>query len=169
MFRQICLAMAFVIGATGALAQSAGVDIERGPVTNLPLPRYVSMKASEGNMRRGPSLQHRIDWVLKRRHMPLQVIAEHGHWRKVRDRDGITGWLHYALLSGTRTVIVEQELLPAYRHADETSQIMARFETGVVARLGDCLVDWCKITAQGEGGWVAKSALWGVAPGEIRN
>ena len=57
-------------------------------VTNLPLPRYVSMKAAEGNVRRGPSLTHRIDWVFKRRGMPLQITAEYGNWRKVQDRDG---------------------------------------------------------------------------------
>ena len=46
-----------------------------GPVTSLPLPRYVSLKASEGNVRRGPSLTHRIDWVFKRRNMPLRSPA----------------------------------------------------------------------------------------------
>ena len=50
------------------------------------MPRYVSMKANEGNVRRGPSLSHRIDWVFQRRNMPLQVIAEYGHWRRVIDR-----------------------------------------------------------------------------------
>ena len=59
---------------------------ERGPVTGLPLPRYVSLKASEANVRRGPSLTHRIDWVFKRRDMPLRITAEFGHWRRVEDR-----------------------------------------------------------------------------------
>ena len=46
---------------------------DTGPVTNLPLPRYVSLKAAEGNVRRGPSLTHRIDWVFQRRDMPLRI------------------------------------------------------------------------------------------------
>ncbi|CAN0582077.1 unnamed protein product, partial [Ectocarpus sp. 12 AP-2014] len=68
-----------------------GAD-SRGPVTNLPMPRYVSMKAAEGNVRRGPSRAHKIDWVFKRRGMPLMITAEHGHWRRVQDRDGAGGW-----------------------------------------------------------------------------
>ncbi|MEL6566070.1 MAG: SH3 domain-containing protein, partial [Pseudomonadota bacterium] len=64
---------------------------DTGPVTNLPLPRYVSLKAVEGNVRRGPSLTHRIDWVFQRRDMPLRITAEHGHWRRVEDRDGMGG------------------------------------------------------------------------------
>ena len=52
---------------------------DRGPVTNLPLPRFVSMKANEGNVRRGPSLTHRIDWVYTRRDMPLEdFFIEYG-------------------------------------------------------------------------------------------
>ena len=81
-----------------ATAASAGVQepARLGPVTNLPMPRYVSMKASEGNVRRGPSLTHRIDWVFKRRDMPLQITAEHGHWRRVQDRDGAGALVHIA-------------------------------------------------------------------------
>ncbi len=153
----------FVLGTLAASAQDA-----RGPVTNLPLPRYVSMKAAEGNVRRGPSLTHRIDWVFKRRGMPLQITAEYGNWRKVQDRDGAGGWVHYALLSGVRTVLIESEMLPVYASPDPTAQISAQFESGVVARLGSCSLDWCQISAGGYRGWARKSSLWGVDPSEIR-
>ena len=103
-----------VLVVLGVFAAGPGFASDRGPVTNLPLPRFVSMKASEGNVRRGPSLSHRIDWVYKRRNMPLQITAEHGHWRRVQDRDGAGGWVHYALLSGVRTAIVEVDLLNLY-------------------------------------------------------
>ena len=85
LFLSICL---------GIVMAGTAVADQYGSVTNLPLPRYVSMKASEGNARRGPSLSHRIDWVFKRRHMPLRITAEHGHWRRVEDRDGMGGWVH---------------------------------------------------------------------------
>ena len=141
---------------------------ERGPVTNLPIPRFVSMKANEGNVRRGPSLSHRIDWVFKRRDMPLEITAEYGHWRRVRDRDGAGGWVHYSLLSGVRTVIVEQEMLELRTRPADDAQISARLEMGVIARLGECTQKWCKLTAAGYKGWAHKTALWGVKPDEIR-
>lgn len=141
---------------------------ERGPVTNLPLPRFVSLKASEGNVRRGPSLSHKIDWVFKRRNMPLEITAEFGHWRRVRDRDGVGGWVHYSLLSGVRTVIIRQDMLPLYAKADDATMINAYAELGVVARLGACGPLWCRITAKGYKGWADKAELWGVMPGEIR-
>lgn len=164
--RRFAAAVAVFLLAGAAPAQPGG---ERGPVTNLPLPRFVSLKASEGNVRRGPSLTHRIDWVFKRRDMPLKITAEHGHWRRVQDRDGAGGWVHYALLSGVRTVLVEEDMLAVRARPDETAPVTARFEFGVVARLGDCTRDWCRISAGGYRGWTLKTALWGVDPGEIRD
>lgn len=160
---------AFSIFATLAPGTATAEEAKRGAVTNLPIPRFVSMKANEGNVRRGPSLTHRIDWVFKRRDMPLQITAEHGHWRKVQDRDGAGGWVHYALLSGVRTVLVEKDMMPLYARPDPASQVAAHFEMGVVARLGTCTDDWCRISAGGYRGWAPKASLWGVAPDEIRD
>ncbi|MCV2887765.1 SH3 domain-containing protein [Ruegeria aquimaris] len=162
--------VAAIFAVSLVLSQGArGEEEKRGAVTNLPVPRYVSMKTSEGNVRRGPSLTHRVDWVFKRRDMPLQITAEYGHWRKVQDREGAGGWVHYALLSGARTVLVEKDMMPVYDRPDTNSQIAAHFETGVVARLGSCTADWCRITAGGYRGWALKSNLWGVDPDEIRD
>ncbi|PYG31041.1 SH3-like domain-containing protein [Pelagimonas varians] len=145
---------------------AAGQD--RGPVTNLPLPRFVSMKAKEGNVRRGPSLTHRIDWVYKRQDMPLEITAEHGHWRRVRDRDGAGGWVHYSLLSGVRTVLVEQDYLQLHKRADPQTPVTAQLEIGVIARLGECTAGWCRLTAGGFKGWAPKDKLWGVGADELR-
>ena len=154
--------------AVGAVAPSGAATTDRGPVTNLPLPRYVSMKASEGNVRRGPSLTHRIDWVYMRRDMPLEITAEYGQWRRVRDKDGAGGWVHYSLLSGVRTVVVQQDMLPLYARPAEGSQMTAKLALGVIARLGSCLAQWCELEAGGQSGWGRKAALWGVAPDELR-
>jgi SH3-like domain-containing protein len=151
-----------VVLATG----SAWAQERKGQVTQLPIPRFVSMKASEGNVRRGPSLSHRIDWVYKRKDLPLQITNEFGHWRQVRDHDGAGGWVHYSLLSGVRTVLVEAETLNLMTRPDADSSLVAIVERGVVARLSECQPDWCRLRVEGHKGWARKSALWGVAPGE---
>lgn len=140
-----------------------------GPETNLPLPRFVSLKAGESNVRRGPSLTHRIDWVFLRRDMPLRIVAEYGHWRRVVDREGLGGWMHYSLLSGTRTVIVDRDMMPLLSRPDPNAPEIARLENGVIARLGDCRPDWCQLAAGGYRGWARKDGLWGVEPDELRD
>jgi len=168
------LAMLVILAGIAEADIAGGSDtddesIERGTVTNLPIPRFVSLKVNKGNVRRGPSKTHRIDWVFLRRNMPLEITGEFGHWRRVRDRDGAEGWVHYSLLSGMRTVIVEQDMLPMMMKPDPNSPINAYSEIGVVARLGTCAGDWCRIAADGYRGWVPRDALWGIFPGEMRN
>lgn len=157
-------------GSPAPDAQIIRVQSEaRGAVTNLPVPRYVSLKGSEGNARRGPSLSHRIDWVFRHAGMPLRVVAEFGHWRRVEDKDGAGGWVHYALLSGVRTALVTQDMVELRARPNADADIMARAEMGAIVRLGECNPTWCRVSGGGQRGWVPKSAIWGVDPGEIRD
>ena len=156
-----------VAGLLALATAGAALAADRGPVTNLPLPRFVSLKTTEGNVRRGPSLTHRIDWVFTRQGMPLEVIGEHGHWRRVRDRDGMGGWVHYTLLSGARTGLVETDLAALYSRADLASPVNARLEAGVIVSIDACAVDWCVARVEGVKGWMVKSDLWGVRPDEV--
>lgn len=154
--------------ASSALAPIP-LQADRGPVTNLPMPRYVSLKANEANVRRGPSLSHRIDWVFQRRDMPLRVVGEYGHWRRVVDREGLGGWVHYSLISGNRTVIVDEDLTTIYSQPTPNSTEVAMLELGVVADLGECDAQWCRIRAGGYRGWAPKTALFGVGADELRD
>lgn len=142
-------------------------DPTRGPVTNLPLPRFVTLKTGEGNARRGPGLSHRIDWVFKRAGMPLRVTAEYENWRRVEDQEGLGGWVHYSLLSGVRSVLVQAELAEFRAAPDTDAEVIARAERGVIGRIMECNPDWCRLSVEGEKGWVSKAALWGVDAGEV--
>lgn len=168
------LALAQVEGVPGTADAPAARTQEpggttRGAVTNLPVPRYVSLKGSEGNARRGPSLSHRIDWVFRHAGMPLRVVAEFGHWRRVEDKDGAGGWIHYALLSGVRTALVTQDMVELRSRPHPDADIVARAEMGAIVRLGECNPDWCRISGAGQRGWVPKTAIWGVDPDEVRD
>jgi SH3-like domain-containing protein len=162
----IVLAGALALAAPGGLAQ-AGAEPGRGPVTNLPLPRFVSMRAESANARRGPSLDQRVDWEFVRRGLPLEVVAEYGQWRRVRDAEGYGGWVHHTLLSGVRTAMVTAEAPVALlARPEEGATVRAMAEPGVVGRLEACREGWCEIDAGGVEGWLPRVALWGVGPEE---
>ena len=158
---------ALALVALLAPAAPAGGVAARGSVTNLPLPRYVSMRAETANARRGPGLSHRVDWEFVHRGMPLEVTAEYGQWRRVHDADGMGGWVHHSLLSGVRTAVVRAAAPVALRAGPgERAAVRAMAEPGVVGRLEGCQHAWCRIGAGGTSGWVPRAALWGVEPGE---
>ncbi|MCV6598793.1 MAG: SH3 domain-containing protein [Mangrovicoccus sp.] len=125
------------------------------------------MKAGEANVRRGPSLTHRVDWVFHHRGLPLMVIAEHGHWRQVRDREGLGGWVHYAMLSSSPTAVVSSDMTELRRQPNFESLVVARAERDVVLRISSCKPNWCKVSAGNHRGWVQAADLWGAtAPDE---
>lgn len=139
--------------------------------SGLPLPRFVSLKTSKVNVRRGPSRQHPIAWSFTKKGVPVEVISESENWRMVRDSEGGEGWVYQGLLSGARTVVVAPwdgaGLRDLRKRPDAGSAIVARFESGVVAKVKSCNGAWCRVESGGYDGWIAQNEVWGVYPGEL--
>ena len=164
---RLARALAFVVAIAAAAPSTAGAGPTQGagPVTNLPLPRFVSMRADTANARRGPSLDQRVDWEFVRRGLPLEVTAEYGQWRRVRDADGAGGWVHHTLLSGVRTALVRGDApVPLRAGPNEASAVRAMAEPGVVGRLEACRDAWCEIAAGGVEGWLPRGDDLGRQP-----
>ena len=148
-------------GLAPALAQD-GV----GAVTGLPLPRLVSVRADEVNVRTGPGVRYPIDWVFVRQNMPVEVLNEFESWRQVRDWQGTTGWVHRSMLSGKRTVMITDALATLRRETDPASPPVARAERGVVAELDECEGQWCRLVVGDLKGWLPRTSVWGATLGE---
>jgi SH3-like domain-containing protein len=131
------------------------------------MPRYVSLRGGEINVRRGPGLEYRIDWVFQRSGLPVRIIDEYNNWRRIADSDDAGGWVYHALLTGRRTALVTAPEVSFRVEPDDTAALAARAEQGVVADLLQCLADWCRVEAEGSEGWLRKTAIWGVEPGEV--
>lgn len=160
------LVWAALAGGDFAVAQDRPSVGDEGTVTGLPLPRYVSVRADEVNVRTGPGVRYPIDWVFVREDMPVEVVAEFETWRQIRDWQGVTGWVHRSMLSGKRTVLVAPEMVTLRREADAASPPVARAEHGVVGELEACQGDWCRVSVGDVEGWSRRVDLWGATPGE---
>ena len=145
--------------AVGAAEESLRVG-----TSGLPLPRYVSLRAGEVNLRTGPGTRYPIDWIYQRRGLPLQIIDEFEAWRRVRDHQGTVGWIHRSMLIGRRTVMVLGEPRLLHREPNSQSPGLAFLEPGVIARLEGCLVTWCQIEAKGFEGWLRREDFYGSGP-----
>ncbi|QPC43449.1 hypothetical protein HW532_12535 [Kaustia mangrovi] len=180
------VAMAIVAAVATALLSSRNTatagsdDLQTAAVTplptgntgpsGLPLPRFVSLKTDRVNVRRGPSTAHQVSWVFARKGLPVEIIAEYDHWRRVRDSEGEEGWVYHSLLTGRRTALVapwrRDGALELHSEPNDRSATVARLETGVVGDVVDCTGEWCEITVSGYDGWIEQTMLWGVYPGE---
>ena len=163
----LLLAAGFAVLATGSAAQ----EVANGPVSGLPLPRYVSLKSDRVNLREGPSKEHRTSWVFQRAGLPVEITAEFETWRRVRDADGTEGWVLHSLLSGRRTVLVSpwsknKETFSLRDAANEGAAVVASLEPGVIANVQSCQNAWCRVTVSKMSGYIKQDRLWGVYPNE---
>ena len=149
-------------------ALSAGESA--GPVTGLPVPRFVSLKSDRVNVRGGPQKEQDVRWVYTRAAMPVEITAEFENWRRIRDWEGAEGWVYHSLLSGKRTAVVvpksKDELVPLFENPDGESDVTAKLQSGVLASLKSCTGTWCRITGKGFEGWIRQERLWGAYPNE---
>ena len=119
--------------------------------------------ASELNMRVGPSADYPISWVYKRPGLPVKVMRVHESWRLVQDPSGAKGWVASRLLSPERGAIVTGGRPVPMRESASSEAVVKWFvAAGVVGKLGDCMMGWCRFTVGPQDGWVEQARLWGV-------
>jgi len=146
----LCLALAFVIVCNPARAQDREV------------PYWASLRYDEVRMRVGPSEEYPIEWVYKRKGLPVKVVRVREGWRFVEDPEGATGWIARSQLDPQRgALVVGKGLADIRAQPAAASALRWRAEPGVVGKLGRCREGWCEIEVAGRGGWVVRERLWG--------
>jgi len=140
----------------------------KGSVTGMPLPRFAALRADEVYMRIGPGKRYPIEWVYKRRDLPVQIEREFEDWRLVRDQENTKGWVHQATLAPRRTGVVVGGEQTLRRDARDDAAPVALLKPGVIVRLRACdaASDWCQTQIQDYRGWMKRSEVWGILPGE---
>lgn len=157
-----------IFALTAALFTSPAAAAERADgTTDLPVPRFVSLRSNLAMMRAGPdSTRFPILWEYRRRGLPLEIIREYGIWREVRDPDGTTGWMNKSLLTGVRTGYIKNEERLLYVSPDTGSRIAWRVAPGTILNITLCEDVWCRVTNEGRSGFIPRAHLWGTYPKE---
>ena len=122
---------------------------------------FLSLKKDEVNLRQGPSFEYPIKLIYKKKHLPVIILDKSGPWKKIRDFENNTGWIHTVLLSKKKSAINIKNNSVIYKKSTIFSKPIAKLETGRLLLVKKCKVKWCKITSGNYEGWILKSALWG--------
>jgi SH3-like domain-containing protein len=154
----------------GKAAKSDKPDKPARPLheSGLPIPRFVSMRKGEANVRVGPGYRFPIEWVFTRKDMPVEVLAENDVWRQIRDWEGTVGWVLSSQITGRRMVILKGEVGTLRGDPSQTGDPVAHIEPGVIGRLMECPVpgNWCRIEVDDIRGWIQRGEIFGVYPTE---
>lgn len=174
-FAALALCVGLYVGlclATPARAQDPSLKFgeQLGPVSGLPLPRFVSLKSDRVNLREGPSRDHRTTWVFQRAGLPVEVTAEFDVWCRIRDSEGTEGWVLHSLLSGRRTALVapwkKGDVFTLRSQPSKDASAVADLQSGVIASIKSCDRTWCHVSGEGFDGYMPQVDLWGVYPNE---
>ena len=150
------------------MALTAAAPALAGEASGLPLPRFVSLRSDEVNLRAGPGQRYPIDWIYARRDLPVEVIAEFEAWRKIRDWQGTEGWVHQSMLSGRRMMVVIGNQRTLRASDSDSADALALVAPGVLGRLLQCPRnrDFCRVEVNQIQGWFKRDEIWGVYKGE---
>jgi SH3-like domain-containing protein len=144
----------------------------KGSATGLPLPRYAALRSDEVNMRAGPGTRYPIDWVYKRRDLPVEIEREFEVWRLVSDPGGSKGWVHQATLTGRRSFVVTGNTpRMLVREPDDNAPPVAELKPGVIGHIRSCAMGsaWCQVQVGDYRGFLKRDEFWGTQPGEAVN
>jgi SH3-like domain-containing protein len=135
--------------------------------SGLPVPRFVSLKSDDVNVRVGPGTRYPIRWTYRRAHLPVEIIEEFAHWRKIRDFEGASGWVHKGMVDGTRTALIMDKPQNLYAMPDVSATPVIRAAPHVIGIVKECNADWCELEIMGRDGWIRKADIWGVRREEV--
>lgn len=131
--------------------------------TDYPLPRFVSLRSNEVYVRTGPGQKYPVQWIFKKKGVPVEITLEYDTWRKIKDYDGHEGWVHKSLLIGKRTGFVRSKNnVSILKKKNNNSDIQAYLEPNVLVGVNECDGQWCHVSASGYKGWLEQSLIWGV-------
>ena len=123
--------------------------------------KFLSLKNSEVNVRSGPSKEYPIKFIYKKKFLTVEILDSWANWKKVKDFNGNSGWIHVSLLSGKKTAINKIKDSVIFTSDTIYSKPLVRVDRGRLLFIKKCKVNWCKVNSGNYLGWIEKKSLWG--------
>ena len=114
------------------------------------------------NLRQGPSFDYPIKIFYKKKFLPVLVQDSLENFRKIRDHENNSGWIHISQLSKKKAAIVIDEELIMFSSSTIYSNPVALVKKGRLLKIKKCKVEWCKVYSGEFNGWVKRDSLWGL-------
>ena len=122
---------------------------------------YLTLRNEKVNLRQGPSFNHPIKLVYKKKFLPVLVIDKSYNFRKIIDHENNSGWIHITQLSKKKAALNNQEKSVIFQKPSKYSEPLALAEKGRLFLVKKCKHGWCKIKTENYSGWIMKQNLKG--------
>ena len=123
---------------------------------------FLTLRNEKVNLRQGPSFDYPVKIFYKKKFLPVLIQDRSENFRKVRDHENNTGWIHISQLSKKKAAIVINDKLILFNSPTIYSNPIAILKKGRLVKIKKCKNDWCKVMTGDFNGWVKKESLWGL-------
>ena len=123
---------------------------------------FLTLRNEKVNLRQGPSFDYPVKIFYKKKFLPVLVQEKSDNFRKIRDHENNSGWIHISQLSKKKAALVIDDDLILFNSSTIYSNPIAILKKGRLLRIKKCEKSWCKISTGGFKGWVKKESLWGL-------
>lgn len=122
---------------------------------------FLTLRYDEVNLRQGPSKKYPIKIFYKKKFLPVLVQDKSDNFRKIKDHENNTGWIHISQLSKKKAAIVIEDELLMLKNPTIYSRPIVILRKGRLAKVIKCNDSWCKVKSEKFKGWLKKDGLWG--------
>jgi SH3-like domain-containing protein len=122
---------------------------------------FLTLRNEKVNLRQGPSFEHPVKIFYKKKYLPVLIQDKSGNFRKIRDHENNSGWIHISQLSKKKAAINIENNLFVFKNPTIYSKPLVILNKGRLCIIRKCKNEWCKIKVDKYNGWVKMDALWG--------
>ena len=123
---------------------------------------FLTLRYDKVNLRQGPSREYPVKIFYKKKFLPVLIQDQSDNFRKIRDHENNTGWIHISQLSKKKAAIVVDDDLIMFKNPTIYSKPIVILKKGKLSKIIKCKVEWCKAEVDNYKGWVKKVSLWGL-------
>ena len=123
---------------------------------------FLTLRYDKVNLRQGPSREYPIKIFYKKKFLPVLIQDESDNFRKIRDHENNTGWIHISQLSKKKAAIVVDDDLIMFKSPTIYSKPIVMLKKGKLSKIIKCKNEWCKAKVGKYKGWLKKDSLWGL-------
>ena len=123
---------------------------------------FLTLRNEKVNLRQGPSFDYPVKIFYKKKYLPVLVQEKSDNFRKIRDHENNSGWIHISQLSKKKAAIVIDDDLILFSNSTIYSNPVALIKKGRLVKIQKCKENWCKIKTGEFKGWIKKESLWGL-------
>ena len=122
---------------------------------------FLTLRNDKVNLRQGPSFEYPIKIFYKKKFIHVIIQDQYGNFRKIKDHENNSGWIHISQLSKKKAAIVKDTNLIVFNNPTLYSRPLVVLDQGKLCIVLKCQNEWCKIIVDNYKGWVKQNSLWG--------